>query len=102
MPRKTQEPRPLSKSENYYLESLAGIKSLEEMSEDLGRPISEIEIAYKKAKTKSPGKFGRPSEGVTIMTEAASVEGDEHGKNNRAANNEFMARYANCIWSGHK
>ena len=32
---------------------------------------------------------------VTIMTEAASVEGDEHGKNNRA-NNEFMARYANC------
>lgn len=102
MPKKANELRPLSKAEQYYLESLAGIKSLGEMAGDLGRAAVEIEVAYKKARAKSPGKFGRPAEGVTIMTEAASVEGDEHGKSNRTSNDQFMARYANCVWRGDK
>jgi len=102
MAKKAAQPRPLSKAEQYYLESLVGVKSLGEMAEDLGRPAAEIEGAYKKARAKSPGKFGRPSEGVTVMTEAAAVEGDEHGKANRATNEQFMARYANCVWRGDK
>jgi hypothetical protein len=102
MPKKAQEPRPLSKAEQHYLESLVGVKSLGEMASDLDRSAAEIEVAYKKARAKSPGKFGRPSEGVTIMTEAASIEGDEHGKANRAANDQFIARYANCVWRGNK
>lgn len=101
MAKKKPEPRPLSKAEQYYLDSLVGVKSLGEMAEDLGRPAAEIEAAYKKARAKSPGKFARPAEGVVVMTEAAAIEGDEHGKQNRA-NNEFMARYANCVWRGDK
>jgi hypothetical protein len=33
------------------------------------------------------------------MTEAAAIEGDEHGKANRAGN-QFMTRYAKDLYRG--
>lgn len=96
---KKASPKGLTKAENYYLESLAGIKSLEEIAEDLGCLPEQIAEVYRKAKAKSPGKFGRPSQGVTVMTEAAAIEGDEHGKVSRAGNT-FLGRYAKDIYRG--
>jgi hypothetical protein len=101
MAKKILEQKPLSKIETYYIDSLVSFKGIAEMAEDIGRPESEIESYYKQAKAKSPGKFGRPSEGVTIMTEAASIEGDEQGKANRSGN-KFMAHYSNNIFRGQK
>lgn len=89
----------LTKAETYYLESLAGLKSLAEIAEDLGCLPEQIAEAYKKAKAKSPGKFGRPAQGVTVMTEAAAIEGDEQGKATRAGNT-FLGRYAKDIYRG--
>lgn len=99
MAKKSTTLKPLSKVEAYYIDNLVSFKSLAEMADDMCRSEAEIEPYYKQAKAKSPGKFGRPSQGVTIMTEAASIEGDEHGKANRSGN-KFMARYSNNIFRG--
>jgi uncharacterized protein YjcR len=99
MAKKKVEPKVLTKAEHYYLESLAGLKNLAEIAEDLGCQPEQIADAYKKAKAKSPGKFGRPSQGVTVMTEAAAIEGDDHGKAVRAGN-KFMTRYAKDLYRG--
>jgi hypothetical protein len=99
MAKKKVESKTLSKAEQYYLESLVGLKGLAEVAEDLGCQPEEIADAYKKAKAKSSGKFGRPSQGVTVMTEAAAIEGDEHGKASRAGN-KFMTRYAKDLYRG--
>lgn len=99
MAKKKLESKNLTKAEHYYIESLAGLKSLSEIAEDLGCHPDQIAEAYRRAKANSPGKFGRPSKGVTVMTEAASIEGDEHGKGVRAGNN-FLGRYAKDIYRG--
>lgn len=101
MAKKKLEPKNLSKAEHYYIESLAGLKSLAEIAQDLGCEAEQIAESYRRAKAKSPGKFGRPSQGVTVMTEAAAIEGDEHGKAARAGN-DFMGRYAKDMYRGER
>ncbi len=101
MAKKKLEPKNLTKAEHYYIESLAGLKSVGEIAEDLGCHPDQIAEAYRRAKANSPGKFGRPAQGVTVMTEAAAIEGDEHGKATRAGN-DFLGRYAKDIYTGNR